>query len=224
LVVNGQIEGLSEVLGGTLGGTGTLGSLLVQAEGRVSPGQSIGTLSVTGPLTLYGSLVAEVGGTGADRISAAGPVALEDGVLVASAPTSLTTGGGALQIGQTVRTLISAASITGTFSVVPLAGQHLGHGVFVRDHSGADSSVRYNETSVEIALLQASPGDINGDRQFNQLDVIQMLQGPKFLSGQPATWLEGDFTGDALFNQLDLVAALQTGTYLQGPYAVLAGR
>ena len=46
-----------------------------------------------------------------------------------------------------------------------------------------------------------------------------MLQGGKFMTGQPATWSQGDWTGDGLFDQLDLVAALQTGGYLQGPLA-----
>ena len=48
-----------------------------------------------------------------------------------------------------------------------------------------------------------------------------MLAGAKFVTGQPASWLQGDFNGDDLFSQLDLVAALQTGNYLQGAYAAI---
>jgi hypothetical protein len=63
-------------------------------------------------------------------------------------------------------------------------------------------------------------GDVNRDRVFYQLDVIQVLQaGDFYLSGRPASWAQGDWNGDGLFDQLDIVAALQTGNYLQGPYA-----
>jgi len=65
----------------------------------------------------------------------------------------------------------------------------------------------------------AAPGDSNRDFQFDQLDVVQVLQTAKYLTGQPATWQEGDWNDDGVFDQIDIVAALQTGNYLQGPYA-----
>ena len=67
-----------------------------------------------------------------------------------------------------------------------------------------------------------SAGDANGDLQFDQADIVQVLQAGKFLSGAPATFEEGDWNGDDLFDQMDIVEALQTGNYLQGPYAVQA--
>jgi len=65
----------------------------------------------------------------------------------------------------------------------------------------------------------AAPGDVNGDFQFDQVDIVQVLQAAKYLTGQRATWEEGDWNDDGVFDQLDIVAALQTGNYLQGPYA-----
>jgi hypothetical protein len=65
-----------------------------------------------------------------------------------------------------------------------------------------------------------APGDANEDFQFDQADVVEVLQTAKYMTGQPATWHEGDWNDDAVFDQLDIVAALQTGNYLQGPYAV----
>ena len=63
-------------------------------------------------------------------------------------------------------------------------------------------------------------GDANLDRRYDQLDIVNVLQSAKYLTGQPATWSEGDWTGDGLFDQLDIVAwRLQSGHYLQGPYA-----
>jgi hypothetical protein len=64
-----------------------------------------------------------------------------------------------------------------------------------------------------------APGDANRDLQFDQLDIVQVLQAAKYLSGAPATFEEGDWNGDGVFDQLDIVAALQTGNYLKGPYA-----
>jgi hypothetical protein len=76
-------------------------------------------------------------------------------------------------------------------------------------------------------------GDANQDLAFDQLDLIQVQQAAKYLTGQPATWGQGDWNGapggrvgmppvgDGLFNQLDIVAALGAGTYLSGPYAAI---
>ena len=63
-------------------------------------------------------------------------------------------------------------------------------------------------------------GDANGDRQFNQLDLIQVLRVKKYLSGQPAVWSEGDWNRDGVFDQRDLLVVLQTQPphYLQGPF------
>ena len=57
-------------------------------------------------------------------------------------------------------------------------------------------------------------GDANGDGLFNQLDLVEVLQGGKYQTGQPASFREGDWNEDGIFDQLDLVAALQTGSYL----------
>ena len=65
-------------------------------------------------------------------------------------------------------------------------------------------------------------GDANGSGQFDQLDIVRLLQSGKYRTGQPASWEQGDFTGDGVFDQLDIVAALQAGNYLQGLHALQA--
>ena len=77
--------------------------------------------------------------------------------------------------------------------------------------------------------LQA--GDADQDRDFDQLDLVQVQVAGKYLTGEPATWGEGDWNGapavfsakppegDGVFNQLDIVAAQQAGLYLTGSYA-----
>ena len=59
----------------------------------------------------------------------------------------------------------------------------------------------------------------NRDWQFDQQDVVQILQAAKYATGPPAAWEQGDWNDDHVFDPLDIVAALQTGNYLQGPYA-----
>ena len=70
--------------------------------------------------------------------------------------------------------------------------------------------------------VPAAAGDANRDGEFNQLDIVAVLQSAKYLTGEPATWSEGDWNNDGLFDQADIVAALQAGNYLQGPYAAEA--
>jgi hypothetical protein len=60
-------------------------------------------------------------------------------------------------------------------------------------------------------------GDANQDGQFDQRDITAVLQGGKYLTGQPASWSEGDWNGDGQFDQLDVVAALRAGSYRQSP-------
>lgn len=59
-------------------------------------------------------------------------------------------------------------------------------------------------------------GDSDGNGQFDQEDLVLVLQAGKYMTGQAADWGQGDFNGDGLFNQLDISTALQAGTYLQG--------
>jgi hypothetical protein len=83
----------------------------------------------------------------------------------------------------------------------------------------------------ETRTLKA--GDADRDLDFDQRDMVRVLQAAKYLTGQSATWGEGDWNGapggtlaspprgDGRFNQLDIVAAQQGGIYLAGPYAAV---
>ena len=63
-------------------------------------------------------------------------------------------------------------------------------------------------------------GDVNADRQFDQLDLVTVLQPNKYLTDQVATWSEGDWNADGKFNQLDIIVAqlTQPSHYLAGPF------
>ena len=97
------------------------------------------------------------------------------------------------------------------------------------------ANVRAGKTYFESAgpsALQA--GDADQDFDFDQLDLVQVSVGGKYLTGSLATWGEGDWDGapggtqgsppdgDKLFNQSDVISALNAGVYLTGPYASVA--
>ena len=67
-------------------------------------------------------------------------------------------------------------------------------------------------------------GDADENGQFDQLDVVAILQAGKYLTGASATWSEGDFNLDGVFNQFDIILAQQTQPphYLTGPFAAQA--
>ena len=81
--------------------------------------------------------------------------------------------------------------------------------------------------TVPATLPALQAGDADMDLDFDQFDLIHVLQAAKYLTGQPATWGEGDWNGgpggypgeppagDGVFDQKDIVAALQTGNYLE---------
>jgi hypothetical protein len=86
-------------------------------------------------------------------------------------------------------------------------------------------------SDVPRAALKA--GDADQDLDFDQLDLVRVQMGAKYLTGQLATWGDGDWDGapggspgdpppgDLFFDQRDIIAALASGVYLTGPYATI---
>jgi outer membrane autotransporter protein len=126
-----------------LGGTGTVGPLIAQAGATISPGMSIGTLTVNGNLTLQSgsTLAMEIGQSSSDLIHATGTASLGGDLFV--------TPGLGLTFGHTY-TLVSGSansptpnSVTGTFSDISIAGAF-------------DYVATYNPTSVQLQLNAGS--------------------------------------------------------------------
>jgi len=121
--------------GGTLSGTGTLGNLIANS-GTINPGNSIGTLNVSGNVTLGSSnvLVIEVDAAGnSDKIVATGSVAA-GGTLRISPETSETYDG-------VTYTIITGSSISGSFATTEIT-----------TCSGTTPSVSYGSTSITVTL------------------------------------------------------------------------
>lgn len=80
-----------------------------------------------------------------------------------------------------------------------------------------------------------SPGDADQNLKYDKLDLVQVLQRGKYLTGQPATWGDGDWDGgpggspgnppdgDGRFDPKDIVASLMWSPgYLGGRYAAIS--
>jgi outer membrane autotransporter protein len=114
LSVDGRLGGDLFVSGGTLAGTGTVGTTQVSSGGTISPGgSSTGTLTVDGNLALASGSTyrADVASSGSDSIHATGTTTISSG------STLDLVGGSSVSLGS--HTILSAnGGLTGTFSSV----------------------------------------------------------------------------------------------------------
>ncbi|HEV7259245.1 MAG TPA: autotransporter domain-containing protein [Bosea sp. (in: a-proteobacteria)] len=118
LAVNGSLANSTfTVLGGTLGGSGTVGATTVQAGATIAPGNSIGTLTVNGNLTLApgSTYAAEIGGNGSsDRIAVTGKATVSGSNVIVSAIDPQ----GLYKQGQRYTLITAAGGIEGGFASV----------------------------------------------------------------------------------------------------------
>lgn len=116
LSVNGTLGGTVDVAsGGTLKGSGTVGGVDAASGGIVAPGNSIGTLNVSGAVSFASGSVYEVeaNATSSDKIEATGAATLTGGTV------SLIPYQGALLRAGTTYTILSAAGgVTGAFDSI----------------------------------------------------------------------------------------------------------
>ncbi len=126
LAVNGSLAGsaVTVLSGATLGGTGTVGATTVQAGGVIAPGNSIGTLTVSGDLVLApgSTYAAEIAGNGgADLISVSGTATVAGATVAVGAldpQTSYVTG-------QRYTLLSAAGGVSGSFAQVTTSSAFL---------------------------------------------------------------------------------------------------
>jgi outer membrane autotransporter protein len=122
LVVNGSIvssSGLTVNTGGTVGGTGNLPTTTING-GNLSPGNSIGTISVNGSLSFVGpgNYIVEVAPAAADKTNVTGApgTASLGGTLTAVGL------GGIYTIGTKYTVLNATGGVSGTFSGLTISG------------------------------------------------------------------------------------------------------
>jgi hypothetical protein len=101
-----------------------------------------------------------------------------------------------------------------------IGNEVVGKGVLSGRWLGGDSpwilQVSKNPSTATIRVQELVVGDSNHDQTFNQLDIVRVLQGGKYMTGQYAFWGEGDWNLDGYVDQMDIVTALQEGDYLGG--------
>ena len=146
----------------------------------------------------------------------------DDNSIAASLDGSTVVGEGGILAPQTL-----AYTATGADAVreIRIALSHVGTPV------GVFTAVNFDQVQLmAVPANQLQPGDANQDLSFDHLDIVQVLQAAKYLTGEPATWGEGDWDGapggepgnpppgNGQFDQLDIIAALSGGWYLTGPY------
>jgi outer membrane autotransporter protein len=120
LVVNGSI-GAVTLNGGALGGSGTIGGLTARSGSTIAPGNSIGTLNVTGDAGFAsGSTYAvEVdSGGNSDKLAATGTVTIDSGAKVTVAAENGTDDGSSYAVSTTYTIITAGAGVTGTFGSV----------------------------------------------------------------------------------------------------------
>lgn len=101
---------------------------------------------------------------------------------------------------------------------------HLGYGVFLGDAAG--TGVAYDEqggetVAVRARVLQAAPGDTDGDRQVNSRDILAIKRAQTFNNPDhwPCDWPQGDFDADSDCDSRDVLAIKRAGEFNAGTYA-----
>ena len=145
LIVNGSIESSSLTTvnaGAMLGGNGTVGALNVNG-GTLSPGNSIGTITVKGSLVLStaAAYLVEVSPTAADRTNVTGAARL-------AGTMTLQVASGTYQVGKQYVLLHADGGRTGTFTTGNISGL-FGNAIRARiDYTANDVILNLAPTSI----------------------------------------------------------------------------
>ena len=210
LLVVSQVE----VDAGKLSLHGTLeprNAAFAAAELEIAPG---GLLDVVRDVRIEQTeFVCQLGGPANGRVIAGGDVILGDGNTLTLQAIDFLGDPSVGQWGNQSRTILTAAgALEGTFDQLP-NDPHLGYGVFYQ-------GVVFDDHSVVVDLLQAAPGDTDGNRKVEGQDILNILQAGLFGDGvtPEANWGNGDFNADSKISGEDILALLGTGLFGDGTY------
>ena len=113
-------------------------------------------------------------------------------------------------------------------------------GTMTIDRVTPDGQVEQGVIQNVIGPIAVSPdwlqaGDADQDLDFDQEDIVRVVQAGRYLTGEAANWAEGDWNGapggipghppvgDGVFDQLDIIAALTNGSYMVSDTRRFAG-
>lgn len=149
---NGATNALFNVKGGTLGGTGAFGGLIVENGGTVAPGNSIGTVTVNGDV-VFGA-----GSTYQAEIDAAGNADLV--AVMAGGTTSI----------DPARTTLDVIAMPGAYNlnqIYTVLTSNVIQGQFANVQDNLpDIDVRaiYNPNSIQLGLTKGAPGGLTSPK------------------------------------------------------------
>jgi outer membrane autotransporter protein len=184
LVVNGSLASGVTMNGGTLGGSGTIGGLVVNA-GTLAPGNSIGTLTVRGNLVQAAGTTyqVEVNAAGqGDRISVGGTATLNGGTVQVLAQS------GTYGRNTTYTILNATGGVAGAYSSV------------TSNFAFLTPSLSYDANNVYLLLFQPRGAFAAGAQTANQRAVGRVLD----IANPTAA---GDF--GAVLNALSVLSTTQ---------------
>jgi subtilase-type serine protease len=123
LIVNGTIASsgaLSVHSGATVGGIGTLPVTTINAGGTLSPGNSVGTITIAGNLTFVGAgnYIVEVSPAAADKTNVTGA----PGTATLAGTLSAVGLGGSYTVGTKYTVLNATGGVSGTFGSLAISG------------------------------------------------------------------------------------------------------
>ncbi len=162
LAVNGSIAGSAVTVssGGDLGGSGTIGSLSL--NGRLTPGNSIGTLNVAGSVNLNAGSTYEVeidDALAADRLAATGSVTIDP-----AAAISILAAPGTYADGSLYTIITAGGGVSGAF------------GSLTHNLAFLTPSLVYNANDVQLRLsAAAAPGFDAVAKDDVQREVAQAI-------------------------------------------------
>ena len=165
LIVNGALRSSGAFVfdGATIGGGGTLKSLVVESGGTIAPGNSIGTLKVAGDLTFrkgsFYELETSVNATESDRIEVGGTATIEGGTV------KLKANQGKWNIRSKAEVLTSVGGVTGAFDKLE---SNLGF---------LDGLLAYGPNAVTLTLRRNDVTFSSAGRTRNQRAVGRALDG-----------------------------------------------
>jgi len=202
LTVNGTLAGpVSVGAGATLGGSGSVGATTLASGSVLSPGNSIGTLTVNGDLTFAPGATYRVEATPAsansDRVVVNGIARLAGSVLHVGPD-----GNFAPNLSYTV---LSANSVEGRFESVS------------SNYAFLDPRLSYSATDVRLGLLQtrAFPTGANTPNQRAVAGALESMDADSALRQYAATLAVGQ-TEDAFDSLSGEIHASVSSTLLQG--------
>lgn len=184
LAVNGKLGGQTTVRsGGRLSGTGTLGSVNIQAGATHGPGNSIGSQAILGDYINRGTLQAEVSPSAADRLVVGGTVDIGGAtldLLMSSAPIA--------EWNSNPFTLIQndgKGAIAGQFAGVVNPFTFLSHSLNYAGGDGNDLTLQLSRNAVKFADAGKTRNQIAIGKALDGMPVDSQLVGHVALLNQP---------------------------------------